>query len=155
MMKPLDLIYQEALTKASFAQTWPGHFLVKKIETEIILKYFNQKKIKKGLGLEIGCGNAFQSALIASFANKFVATDLFTNDDSTHTVGMAKAKKLVQGYDKIPSEDYSSERMGGWLIRDTDDMLIGWVGNLGEITVYDYKPTTKENANAKNFRGVK
>lgn len=68
---------------------------------------------------------------------------------------MAKAKKLVQGYDKIPSEDYSSERMGGWLIRDTDDMLIGWVGNLGEITVYDYKPTTKENANAKNFRGVK
>ena len=95
MVKSLDLIYQEALTKASFAQTWPGHFLVKKIETEIILKYFNQKKIKKGLGLEIGCGNAFQSALIASFANKFVATDLFTNDDSTHTVGMAKAKKLI------------------------------------------------------------
>lgn len=68
---------------------------------------------------------------------------------------LAKAERLVQGYDKMPCEEYSSERMGGWLIKDTNDMLIGWVGNLGEITVYDYKPTTKANANARNFRGVK
>ena len=45
--------------------------------------------------------------------------------------------------------------MGGWLIFDTSNMMIGWVGNLGEITVYDYEPTTKANATKENFRGAK
>jgi len=66
-----------------------------------------------------------------------------------------KAFSLMPYYDKVPTEKYCSERMGGWLIKDSDNMMIGWVGNLGEVTVYDYEPTTKENANSKNFRGVK
>ena len=66
-----------------------------------------------------------------------------------------KALTLITDYDKVPSEEYCSERMGGWLIYDLDNMMIGWVGNLGEITVYDYEPTTKDNANSKNFRGAK
>ena len=68
---------------------------------------------------------------------------------------LLKATRLVDGYDKVPSEAYCSERMGGWLIYDRNNMMIGWVGNLGEVTVYDYEPTTKQNANAKNFKGVK
>lgn len=84
-----------------------------------------------------------------------------TNTRRTYTYQEAKerflekALRLVEGYDKIPSEQYCSERMGGWLIYDKKNMMIGWVGNLGEITVYDYMPTTKENANKKNFKGVK
>ena len=35
------------------------------------------------------------------------------------------------------------------------NMMIGWVGNLGDVKVYDYEPTTKANATARNFRGVK
>lgn len=66
-----------------------------------------------------------------------------------------KAKTLIKDYDKVPSQEYCSERMGGWLINDLDNMMIGWVGNLGEVTVYDYEPTTKKNANSKNFRGAK
>ena len=66
-----------------------------------------------------------------------------------------QAKTLITDYDKIPSKEYCSERMGGWLIYDLNNMMIGWVGNLGEVTVYDYEPTTKQNANSRNFRGVK
>lgn len=68
---------------------------------------------------------------------------------------LAKANQLFKNYDKEPSEEYCSERMGGWIMFDTDNMVIGWVGNKGEITVYDYEPTTKSNATKQNFRGVK
>lgn len=68
---------------------------------------------------------------------------------------LVKAKHLIPTYDKVPSAEYCSERMGGWLIYDLNNMMIGWVGNLGEITVYDYEPTTKQNATARNFKGVK
>jgi hypothetical protein len=66
-----------------------------------------------------------------------------------------KAEHLIKGYDKVVSEEYSDERMGGWIVRDEANMMIGWVGNLGDIKVYDYEPTTKANATARNFRGVK
>ena len=68
---------------------------------------------------------------------------------------LAKANQLFTNYDKEPSIEFCSERMGGWLIFDTSNMMIGWVGNLGEITVYDYEPTTKANATKENFRGAK
>lgn len=100
MANTLDSIYREAKARIPFAQTWPGHFLAKKTETGVILKYFNENEIKKGIGLEIGCGNAFQSVLMASFTDKFVATDLFVEDGSTHTVGMARAKELIESLNK-------------------------------------------------------
>ncbi|QDP55406.1 MAG: hypothetical protein GOVbin3762_10 [Prokaryotic dsDNA virus sp.] len=68
---------------------------------------------------------------------------------------LAKANQLFKNYSKEPSEQYCSERMGGWIMFDTNNMVIGWVGNLGEITVYDYEPTTKSNATKENFRGAK
>ena len=68
---------------------------------------------------------------------------------------LAKANQLFKNYAKEPSEEYCSERMGGWIMFDTNNMVIGWVGNLGEITVYDYEPTTKSNATKENFRGAK
>ena len=68
---------------------------------------------------------------------------------------LAKANQLFKNYDKEPSKKYCSERMGGWIMFDTNNMVIGWVGNLGEITVYDYEPTTKSNATKENFRGAK
>jgi len=49
-----------------------------------------------------------------------------------------KVNTLIPDYDKIPSETNSSERMGGWLIRDTDNMIIGFVGNRGDVQVYNY-----------------
>jgi len=49
-----------------------------------------------------------------------------------------KSKVAFDNYDKIPCEEHSSERCGGWLIMDSANMMIGWVGNLGEVQVYDY-----------------
>jgi hypothetical protein len=34
--------------------------------------------------------------------------------------------------------------MGGWIMKDVDDMMIGWSGHRGDVTVYDYVPQTSE-----------
>ena len=47
-------------------------------------------------------------------------------------------------YNKIPSEKYSTARMGGYLIKDEEAMVIGWVPKLGGVDVYDYIPQTSE-----------
>jgi len=96
----LDSIYKKALSDAYSVQTWPGHFLAKKVETEISLKYILKEKVKKYSCLEVGCGNAFQSFLLAEFAGKFIATDLFTENNLSHTVGMGKAMGLSKALNK-------------------------------------------------------
>ena len=48
-------------------------------------------------------------------------------------------KKTPKGFEKKPCKDYSSLRKGGWIIRDTEEMTIGWVGKRGDIQVYDYR----------------
>lgn len=42
----------------------------------------------------------------------------------------------------VPCEELSSERCGGWLLRDSNDMYIGWVGNRGDVTYAGYEQTT-------------
>lgn len=95
----IDVIYHKAMNNAYSLQTWPGHFMAKRTETEIILGSLDFQSIKRGIGLEIGCGNAFQSVLIANFADKLVAADLFAQDGHSHTVGINKAKKLIDALD--------------------------------------------------------
>ncbi len=59
-------------------------------------------------------------------------------------------KSFGQNYDKVPSEKYSTARMGGYLIKDVDNMVIGWVPKSGSIDVYDYIPQTSETV--KEYR---
>jgi len=47
--------------------------------------------------------------------------------------------RVPEDYKKVPIEEYSDERMGGWIVRDTENMVIGWVGNRGDVTVYNYE----------------
>lgn len=63
---------------------------------------------------------------------------------------LLEANKQFPGYSKVPSEDLSSCRMGGWIIKDTEDMFIGWSGHRGDIKVYDYIPQTSETV--KEYR---
>ena len=56
---------------------------------------------------------------------------------AVHTF-LAKVNKTNPHFDKTPSETNSSERMGGWLIRDTYNMISGFVGNRGDVQVYNY-----------------
>ena len=47
--------------------------------------------------------------------------------------------RVPEDYTKIPIEEHSDLRMGGWIIRDADNMVIGWVGNRGDVSVYNYE----------------
>jgi len=67
-----------------------------------------------------------------------------------------KAKKIFlqkagKSYQKIPSQEYSSARMGGWIIRDVEDMYIGFVGYRGDTQVFDYMPQTAETVQDNRF----
>lgn len=86
-------LYKDAITKALNLGTWPGYFLTKKTETELIFDSEVFKSSSKGL--EIGCGNSFQSALLASAVETMVSTDLYDYNNTTHTVGMNKASQLL------------------------------------------------------------
>ena len=90
-------LYQKAAREAADLEPWRGHFLVRKIETEILAEKFNFRK--DAVGLELGCGCAFQSALLASLSNKIFATDLFKENGASHCAGVTKARDLVRGLD--------------------------------------------------------
>lgn len=92
-MEKFQPIYKRAVNYGSKLQTWPGQFLMRKVETEIISTRFRFNK--EDIGLEIGCGIGFQSSLIASISCKLIATDLYYNDKLTHTLGINKAKDLL------------------------------------------------------------
>jgi SAM-dependent methyltransferase len=49
-----------------------------------------------GTMLELGCGNAFHSYLLASRFEQVIATDLALPDPATHTIGLARARTLQQ-----------------------------------------------------------
>src|SRR3989338_7475870 len=86
--------YEQALHTAAEVQTWPGHFLFKRVETELLLHRVNIPR--DGVGLELGCGNGFQSMLLASRCRQLVSTDLLEEDSHTHTVGLEKARILLE-----------------------------------------------------------
>ena len=47
--------------------------------------------------------------------------------------------KAPSNYDKLPNEEHSDQRMGGWIVRDEENMVIGWVGHRGDVTIYNYE----------------
>jgi hypothetical protein len=61
-------------------------------------------------------------------------------------------KKIHPHYSRTPSEKFSSARMGGWLLRDADDMYIGFLSKRGGCEVVDLVETTPENK--PQIRGV-
>lgn len=65
-----------------------------------------------------------------------------------------KVNKTTDIHNRIPHVAFSSERMGGWILRDQNNMYIGWVGNAGDITFVDYRDTTPENASRINPNGL-
>lgn len=88
-----DIIYDRAIREIPHLQPWQGHYLVRKTETEILAHRFNFDK--SYIGLEIGCGNAFQSVLLASVSKKIFAIDLFKENGTTHSLGISKAQDLI------------------------------------------------------------
>ena len=65
-----------------------------------------------------------------------------------------KVKKTTTKYNRIPCIKFSTEKMGGWILRDKNNMYIGWVGNKGDITFVDYRNTTPCNSSRINIKGL-
>lgn len=49
-----------------------------------------------------------------------------------------------ENFPHIPSEEHSSQRLGGWFMNDEKGMYIGWVGHRGECQYASYVETTPE-----------
>lgn len=54
-------------------------------------------------------------------------------------------KTKPKGFTRQPSEEHSSERMGGWLLKDANDMHIGFVSNYGRTSYMNVVETTATN----------
>ena len=65
----------------------------------------------------------------------------------TFTEIIKQLKDAHPEYTRTPSEQYSSARMGGWLLKD-----IGFVSNRGGVQLVDVAETTPENK--PHIRGV-
>ena len=85
---------REAEKKVPFVQPWPKHFRLRATELERLLSIYSPPRA--GRVLEIGCGNAIQSAILSGYAGYTVATDLAACDKKSHSIGLEKAKTLLE-----------------------------------------------------------
>lgn len=74
-------------------QPWDGYYLVRGRELVNLLSLAKIGNL--GKVLEIGCGNGFVAALLSARSKEVVATDLFSPDSVSHTIGMESARKLI------------------------------------------------------------
>lgn len=82
-----------AIKEAKDQQPWDGYYLIRGFEFENLLKFTKLNDL--GKVLELGCGNGFISYLISSISKEVIATDLYSKDAKTHTVGLDSAKRLL------------------------------------------------------------
>lgn len=71
----------------------PGDFLIKKTLMETLCHFVELDG--NSLGLEIGCGSGFQSALLSDRAKKIIATDMPSLNLQTHSLGIDIANQLL------------------------------------------------------------
>ena len=76
-------------------ESWPGQFLMKSAELDVVSNFFKFKK--DYIGLEIGCGVGFQSSMIAKMCRKIVAMDIYYVNRFTHSLGIDRAKEYLSG----------------------------------------------------------
>ncbi|MES1255408.1 MAG: class I SAM-dependent methyltransferase [Acidobacteriota bacterium] len=102
-MMAADLTERIAATRARaerlvpHLQTWPMHFRRRALEMVTIAREHDFASARRTL--ELGCGNAFASALIADGREQVVATDLYQESVDTHSVDLRKARQLLDGLD--------------------------------------------------------
>lgn len=65
---------------------------------------------------------------------------------------LQQLKNEYPDYNRIPCEKNSSARMGGWLLKDADNMYIGFVSFRGGAQLLEIAETTPDNK--PHIRGV-
>jgi hypothetical protein len=51
-------------------------------------------------------------------------------------------KTKPEGFTRKPSEKFSSERMGGWILKDAEDLHVGFIGKTGRVSYLELHTTT-------------
>jgi ubiquinone/menaquinone biosynthesis C-methylase UbiE len=89
----IDRIVRLALEVAVDMQPFDNYYVWR---AEEFKNLFALAGIKfQGRVLEVGCGNAFNSALIAQFSNSVIATDLEKSNQTVESLGIEKAKSFM------------------------------------------------------------
>lgn len=106
-----EIKHNESSRRAETFQSWPGQFSMRKSESDVLFNFF--KFEKEYVGLEIGCGIGFQSAMIADKCRKLIATDLYYADRFSHSLGINKARELlaVSKIDNVELVSCSAEKL--------------------------------------------
>jgi SAM-dependent methyltransferase len=84
-----------AVRDLSHTQPWPYQFRRRSLEVRSLCRLCNLSEGRRIL--ELGCGNAFGTALLAENRELAVATDLARADRRTHSIGLCKARALLDG----------------------------------------------------------
>lgn len=92
-MLNIDAGINRAIREVSEEQPWDGYYAVRGSEIKNLLRFIELNNL--GKVLDIGCGNGFISYLISSISKEVIATDLYSKDARTHTVGLDSAKRLI------------------------------------------------------------
>ena len=93
-------VYEEIYRKVGAirdCEPVPGDFLIKKTGAEIISRFFDLSN--HGSILEVGCGSGVNTAFLSGSAKSVIATDLPDYDSTTHSLGIAVAKRLLERVD--------------------------------------------------------
>ncbi|MBI3825226.1 MAG: class I SAM-dependent methyltransferase [Candidatus Rokubacteria bacterium] len=84
-----------AVRDLAHTQPWSEQFRRRALEFRALRRLHDLAGARRVL--EIGCGNAFASALLSAGRELVVATDLPSADPATHSIGLGKARALLDG----------------------------------------------------------
>ena len=90
----INRLSESAIKNMPELQPWANQFRLRASEFAFFLK--NYQLPKNSEILEIGCGNAFNAALLSHIATKVVATDLPRQNHLSHSIGIEQASRLLQ-----------------------------------------------------------
>ena len=93
-IEQINKLKNQAINTASDLQPWPNYYRLRAKELEVLCSIYALKKVNRTL--EIGCSNGFTSAILSRFSNEVIATDLLNLDRQTHSIGISKARELIE-----------------------------------------------------------
>jgi len=107
----IDRILAGSLESAGDLQPWPGYFRAKAEELRTISRFYNFEDARSVL--EIGCGNAFLSAIFSTVASRVVASDLPEKVPASHSPGIDAARSFLKrlGIDNVETVAGSAEAL--------------------------------------------
>lgn len=92
--KAIKDIVEKARDAAGDLQPWPDYYDSKARELGTILNFCKLEGVSSAI--EIGCGNAFTSVLLATMIKKVYAFDLSAKNELSHSMGIGVAEELVR-----------------------------------------------------------